>query len=151
MILIRCGLRATDACTLAFDCLLHDGQGAAYLRYFNNKMRREAAVPIDADLEAEIRAQQQRIAPAWPQQHPHLFPQLKGNAGGQRPVELLQLPRHAQRLARHLRDPRRTRRTGAPDPAPVAAHLRYLYWQGAREIREFGGVTRRCLTNIRYF
>ena len=27
----------------------------------------------------------------------------------------------------------------------------YLYWQGAREIREFGGVTRRCLTNIRYF
>ena len=26
IILIRCGLRATDACTLAFDCLLHDGQ-----------------------------------------------------------------------------------------------------------------------------
>jgi len=86
MILIRCGLRATDACTLAFDCLLHDGQGAAYLRYFNNKMRREAAVPIDSDLEAEIRVQQQRIATSWPQQHPHLFPQLKGNAGGQRPL-----------------------------------------------------------------
>ena len=28
LILIRCGLRATDACTLSFDCLLHDGQGA---------------------------------------------------------------------------------------------------------------------------
>ena len=28
LILIRCGLRATDACTLAFDCLLRDGQGA---------------------------------------------------------------------------------------------------------------------------
>ena len=43
IILIRCGLRATDACTLPFDCLLYDGQHAAYLRYFNNKMRREAA------------------------------------------------------------------------------------------------------------
>ncbi len=86
LILIQCGLRATDACTLSFDCLLHDGQDAPYLRYFNNKMRREATVPIDADLEAEIRAQQQRIADRWPQQHPHLFPQLKGNVGGQRPL-----------------------------------------------------------------
>jgi integrase len=86
LILIQCGLRATDACTLSFDCLLHDGQGAPYLRYFNNKMRREAAVPIDADLEAEIRAQQQLIVDRWPGHHPHLFPQLKGNAGGQRPL-----------------------------------------------------------------
>lgn len=86
MILIQAGLRATDACTLSFDCLLHDGQGAAYLRYFNNKMRREAAVPIDADLEVEIRAQQQRVAARWPDRHPHLFPQIKGNAGGQRPL-----------------------------------------------------------------
>lgn len=39
LILIRCGLRASDACTLPFDCLLHDGQGAPYLRYYNNKMR----------------------------------------------------------------------------------------------------------------
>ena len=28
LILIRCGLRACDACTLKFDCLIHDGQGA---------------------------------------------------------------------------------------------------------------------------
>jgi integrase/ferredoxin len=86
LVLIQAGLRATDACTLPFDCLLHDGQGAPYLRYFNNKMRREAAVPIDPDLEVEIRAQQQRVADRWPEEHPHLFPQLKGNAGGQRPL-----------------------------------------------------------------
>lgn len=84
MILIQCGLRATDACTLPFDCLLHDGQGAPYLRYFNHKMRREAAVPIDADLEADLGAQQQRVATRWPAQHPHLFPHPKANAGGQR-------------------------------------------------------------------
>jgi integrase len=86
LVLIRCGLRATDACTLAFDCLLHDGQGAPYLRYFNHKMRREAAVPIDEELQAGIRAQQQRVAGRWPGRHPHLFPALKSNAGGQHPV-----------------------------------------------------------------
>ena len=86
LILIHCGLRATDACTLAFDCLIHDGQGAPYLRYFNHKMRREAAVPVDEELEAAIRGQQQRVADRWPGRHPHLFPALKANAGGQHPV-----------------------------------------------------------------
>jgi integrase len=86
IILIRCGLRATDACTLPLDCLLHDGQGAPYLRYFNHKMRRESAVPIDEELESEIRAQQQRVTGRWPEHHPHLFPTLKGNAGGQNPM-----------------------------------------------------------------
>lgn len=84
LVLIRCGLRASDACTLAFDCLVHDGQGAPYLRYLNHKMRREAAVPIDDELEAEIRSQQQRVAARWPDPHPHLFPALTGNANGQR-------------------------------------------------------------------
>jgi integrase len=86
VILIRCGLRATDACTLAFDCLLHDGQNAPYLRYFNHKMRREAAVPIDEELHADIIAQQHRVAARWPDHHPHLFPGLKANAGGQHPL-----------------------------------------------------------------
>lgn len=80
LILIQCGLRATDACTLSFDCLIHDGAGAPYLRYFNHKMRREAAVPIDPDLEAQIRAQQQRVAERWPGQHPHLFPQSRATS-----------------------------------------------------------------------
>jgi len=84
LILIRCGLRASDACTLAFDCLLHDGQGAPYLRYFNHKMHREAAVPIDEELEAEIRSQQRRVTQRWPDAHPHLFPGRKGNADGRR-------------------------------------------------------------------
>lgn len=84
IILIRCGLRASDACTLGFDCLVHDGQGAAYLRYLNHKMRREAAVPIDEELETEIRRQQARVAERWPDAHPHLFPSMTANASGQR-------------------------------------------------------------------
>ncbi len=87
VILIRCGLRASDACTLPFDCLLHDGQGAPYLRYYNNKMAREAAVPIDEELQADIRAQQQRVAARWPDTtHQYLFPHEKGNASGQQPL-----------------------------------------------------------------
>ena len=84
LILVRCGLRASDAITLEFNCLTHDGQGAPYLRYVNHKMRREAAVPIDEDLQNEIRRQQAHVADQWPDAHPHLFPALTGNANGQR-------------------------------------------------------------------
>ena len=49
-------------------------------------MRRQAAVPIDADPQAEIRAQQQRVADPWPKAHPHLFPGTIGNPNGQRPL-----------------------------------------------------------------
>ncbi len=86
LILIRCGLRACDACTLKFGCLIHDGQGAPYLRYYNTKMRREAAVPIDEELEAEIRAQQRRVIGRWPGGNPNLFPRRKANASGTWPL-----------------------------------------------------------------
>jgi len=92
VILIRCGLRASDACTLAFDCLVHDGQGAPYLRYLNHKMRREAAVPIDEELEAEIRTQQERVANRWPDSHPHLFSRDPRQRQRAAPADLLQLP-----------------------------------------------------------
>ena len=74
LILTRCGLRISSALALGFDCLLHDGQGAPYLRYFNTKMRREAAVPIDEELEAAIRDQQRRVLDQWPDGTTCLFP-----------------------------------------------------------------------------
>lgn len=105
LILIRCGLRASDACTLAFDCLLRDGQGAPYLRYLNHKMRRDAAVPIDEELEAEIRAQQARVAVRWPDAPSASA--TRDQAEHQRATghHLLQLPQDAQPLARRLRRP----------------------------------------------
>jgi integrase len=83
LLLIRCGLRVSDACTLRFDCLVHDGQRAPYLRYINNKMKREAAVPIDEELESAIHAQQRRVMQRWPDGNPNLFPRQKANASGQ--------------------------------------------------------------------
>ena len=86
LILIRGGLRISSAANLAFDCLLHDGQGAPYLLYNNTKMEREAAVPIDEELETEIRAQQRRVLGCWPDGNPHLFPRARMNVDGRNPL-----------------------------------------------------------------
>jgi ferredoxin len=86
LILTRCGLRISSALALGFDCLLHDGQGAPYLRYFNTKMRREAAVPLDEELEAAIRDQQRRVLDQWPDGTTCLFPRPRANVSGNLPL-----------------------------------------------------------------
>lgn len=75
LIMIRAGLRIGDLCRLAFDCITRDRDGAAYLRYTNHKMRREAFVPIDEQLETLIGEQQRRVRARWPD-GPLLFPRL---------------------------------------------------------------------------
>ena len=86
LILTRCGLRISSALALSFDCLLRDGQGAPYLRYFNTKMRREAAVPIDEELEAAIGDQQRRVLSQWPDGTTCLFPRERANVSGNLPL-----------------------------------------------------------------
>lgn len=86
VILIRCGLRITSATTLAFDCLVTDVDGAPYLRYHNQKMKREALVPIDEQLHQMIKTHQQQILVRWPGGVPVLFPRTKANIDGTHPV-----------------------------------------------------------------
>jgi integrase len=86
VLLMRCGLRVGDACGLAFDCVVRDADGAPYLRYCNRKMKREALVPIDEEVEGEITAQQQRVLHRWPDGSPRLFPALRMNPDGRRPL-----------------------------------------------------------------
>jgi integrase len=86
LILMRCGLRVTDALGLPGDCIVRDANGAPYLRYYNHKMRREALVPVDEELERAIGEHRQRLRTRWPQGTPRLFPKLRDNPGGQRPV-----------------------------------------------------------------
>jgi len=86
LILTRCGLRISSALALGFDCLLRDGQGAPYLRYFNTKMRREAAVPIDEELEAAIGDQQRWVLSQWPDGTTCLFPRERANVSGNLPL-----------------------------------------------------------------
>jgi integrase len=86
LILMRCGLRLGDARRLAFDCIARDADGAPYLRYWNHKMKREALVPIDEQVDQEIARQQRALAERCPGGTPVLFPQQTANPDGRTPV-----------------------------------------------------------------
>jgi integrase len=85
LILMRCGLRVSDATKLPYDCLVSDADGAPYLRYLNHKMRREALVPIDDELHALIADQQRRLLDTWPDGVAVLFPRPIRNLDGSKP------------------------------------------------------------------
>ena len=86
IILMRCGLRVGDASKIAFDCVIRGGDSAPYLRYTNRKMKREALVPIDEEVEQAIAEQQQRILRRWTDGSPWLFPAPKMNPDGRKPL-----------------------------------------------------------------
>jgi integrase len=86
LILIRCGLRIGDACKLPSDCIVRDGDGQPYLRYYNHKMKHEALVPVDDELVTEIGRQRQRNAARWPGGTPVLFPRPTKNIDGTVPA-----------------------------------------------------------------
>jgi integrase len=86
LILIRCGLRITDATSLPSGCITRDAGGAPYLRYYNRKMKREALVPVDEELDELIRSQQDRVRASWPDPPPVLFPRPFANIDGTRPI-----------------------------------------------------------------
>ena len=86
LILIRCGLRVSDALKLPFGCVALDAGGAPYLRYRNHKMNREALVPIDEQLQQLIAEQQQRVLQRWPGGVPVLFPRPLANPDGHKPM-----------------------------------------------------------------
>ncbi|TKJ18080.1 site-specific integrase [Blastococcus sp. CCUG 61487] len=81
VILIRTGLRISDALRLPHDCVVPDADGAPYLRYLNHKMKRQALVPIDEELHALIAEQQVRVADA-----PVLFPRPTKNPDRSAPI-----------------------------------------------------------------
>jgi integrase len=86
IILMRCGLRLGDALRLHHDCTNHDANGAPYLKYFNHKMKREALVPIDEQLEQLIGQQRRRVLDRWPHSTSVLFPQPTANPDGRKPI-----------------------------------------------------------------
>jgi len=86
LILIRCGLRVTDALRVTHDCVVTDAEGAPYLSYFNHKMKREALVPIDEELHSLITDQQALIADVTPKAPTILFPRSTKNPDGRAPT-----------------------------------------------------------------
>jgi integrase len=86
LILIRCGLRITDATAIPSGCVVRDADGAPYLKYHNRKMKREALVPLDEELEMLITRQRERNRERWPEGTPVLFPRPNANIDGRRPI-----------------------------------------------------------------
>jgi integrase/ferredoxin len=86
IILMRCGLRITDALRLRSDCVVADAEGAPYLRYFNHKMKRDALVPIDEQLPELIAEHRIRTTARWPAGTPGLFPRPTKNIDGAYPI-----------------------------------------------------------------
>lgn len=86
IILMRCGLRITDALRLRSDCVVADAEGAPYLRYLNHKMKRDALVPIDEQLRELIAEHRNRTAERWPAGTPGLFPRPTKNIDGAHPI-----------------------------------------------------------------
>jgi integrase len=86
LILMRCGLRISDALRLEHGCVITDADQAPYLRYFNHKMKREALVPIDEELHQLIGQQQRRLLVRWPAGPPWLFPRPSMNIDAQAAV-----------------------------------------------------------------
>jgi integrase len=86
LILIKTGLRVVDVCRLPFAPIVHDAAGAPVLIYYNHKLKREAAQPVERALEEAIVAQQRQVAARYPAGCRWLFPSPRGNPLGERPL-----------------------------------------------------------------
>lgn len=81
-LLIRTGLRTVDATRLPFDPVVMDAAGAPVLLYYNHKLKRDAALPIDDIVLALIRSQQDALTARYPDGTPWLLPSGRANAAG---------------------------------------------------------------------
>ena len=85
LVLMDCGLRATDTVCLKIDAVISGSDGAPYLRYWNHKRRREAVVPLSERASEAIAGQR-----AWVREHypdcEWLFPRLHANGRGKQPM-----------------------------------------------------------------
>jgi len=85
-LMIKTGLRIMDATRLPFEPVVHDAVGAPVLLYYNHKLKREAARPIDDLLLSVIRGQQNALKARYPDGTPWLFPSSRVNLAGRTPL-----------------------------------------------------------------
>ena len=84
LILIKTGLRLIDVCRLSCEPIVHDSVGAPVLIYYNHKLKREAAQPVERALAVAIAAQQRQVQARYPAGCRWLFPSPRGNPAGER-------------------------------------------------------------------
>jgi integrase/recombinase XerD len=78
VILLECGLRIGELCSLSLDCLIRDDKQEWYLRLYQSKKKEEHVIPlVNDDVVGAIQAQQQEIRDLWGTQCPYLFPSIR--------------------------------------------------------------------------
>jgi integrase len=125
LVVLDCGLRATDTARLKLDAVISGSDGAPYLRYFNHKRRREAVVPLSDRAAEAIAAQRAWVRERYPDCE-WLFPRLNANGRGKHPMgySFIYATLHRWVEALELRD-----RDGEPSrPSPHA--FRHTYATG---------------------
>ena len=98
LILIRCGLRITDAVRIGDDCIAFDADGSPYLHYYNHKMKRQALVPIDEELHALNGSTAAQPGPVA-RRHPGAVPPPHRQPRWRQATERAHLPRSTPSLA----------------------------------------------------
>ena len=74
-VLLECGLRLMEVCTLPLDCLICDDKHEWYLQCYQAKSKKEHIIPlVDEVVIGAIQAQQQEIRAHWGERSPYLFP-----------------------------------------------------------------------------
>lgn len=128
VVLMETGLRAGDACELAFDPTVDDSVGWPCLRFGNSKVRLEQLIPLSAKAATAVRDQQGFDRARWPAGTPWLFPGLLDNEDGSKPYARgsLSLQLRRWQTAIDVRDE-------AGEPVRVNAH-RFRHTVGTRLI-----------------
>ncbi|WP_209000389.1 tyrosine-type recombinase/integrase [Paraclostridium bifermentans] len=61
IILEECGMRISELCALKINCLIQDNEGDYFLKYYQNKMKKEHIVPISKEVAMVIKEQEKII------------------------------------------------------------------------------------------
>lgn len=73
LILQECGMRLSELLLLQFNCLIQDGQGDWFLRYYQSKMKKEIVIPISREIVAVTQKQQRYIRENLGLEYEYLF------------------------------------------------------------------------------
>jgi len=75
VILLECGMRISELCTLPLECLIYDDKHDWYLRSYQLKSKKEHIIPLlNKVVVSAIQAQQKLIREQWGSACPYLFP-----------------------------------------------------------------------------
>jgi integrase len=80
VILLECGMRISELCSLSVDCLINDDKHEWYLRSNQIKTKQEHIIPlVDQTVIGTIQSQQQDIRERWGSDCRYLFPSIKSH------------------------------------------------------------------------